>query len=449
MFESLSNKLDAVFKRLSGRGRLTEKDVDEALREVRVALLEADVHFKVVRDFVAAVRERTVGSEGLQSLSPGQFVIKTVHEELIKLLGEPAKLATAMFPPTVIMMVGLQGSGKTTTAAKLGLHLRKQGGRPVMVAADVYRPAAVDQLVSLGKQLSIPVYEQGTKANPVDIVQKGIAFAREQGATHVILDTAGRLHIDEALMQEVVNIKQKVSAQEVLLVVDAMTGQDAVRAAGEFHEKVGITGLILTKMDGDARGGAALSVRSVTGVPVKFMGTGEKADALEPFYPDRLASRILGMGDVLTLIEKAQENFDQTKAEEMQRKMRTASFTLEDFLDQLQQVKKLGSLAEIVGMIPGMSKMTGKLPAGALDDKQLKRVEAIIYSMTPQERRRPEILDGSRRRRIAGGSGTQPSDVNQLINQFEQMKKMMKQYSSMLGGGKGGGRKLPFGMPRF
>jgi len=448
MFESLSSKLDAVFKHLSGHGRLTEKDVDEALRDVRVALLEADVHFKVVREFVAAVRERTVGSEGLQSLSPGQFIIKTVHEELIKLLGEPAKLATAMFPPTVIMMVGLQGSGKTTTAAKLGLHLRKQGGRPVMVAADIYRPAAVDQLVSLGKQLSIPVFEQGTKANPVDIVQKGLAFAREQGATHVILDTAGRLHIDEALMQEVVSIKAKVSAQEVLLVVDSMTGQDAVRAAGEFHEKVGITGLILTKMDGDARGGAALSVRSVTGVPVKFMGTGEKADALEPFYPDRLASRILGMGDVLTLIEKAQENFDQAKAEEMQRKMRTASFTLEDFLDQLQQVKKLGSLADIVGMIPGMSKMTGKLPAGALDDKQLKRVEAIIYSMTPQERRRPEILDGSRRRRIASGSGTQPSDVNQLINQFEQMKKMMKQYSSMLGG-KGGGKRLPFGMPRF
>jgi signal recognition particle subunit SRP54 len=448
MFEALSTKLDAVFKRLAGRGRLTEKDVDEALREVRVALLEADVHFRVVRDFVAAIRERAVGSDVLQSLTPAQHVIKIVNEELIKLLGEPAKLASAMFPPTVIMLVGLQGSGKTTTAAKLALHLRKQGGRPVMVAADVYRPAAVDQLVALGKQLTIPVYQQGVKADPVEIVQKGIAFAREQGATAVILDTAGRLHIDEALMQEVVRIKEKVTPQEVLLVVDAMTGQDAVRAAGEFHEKVGITGLVLTKMDGDARGGAALSVRAVTGVPIKFMGTGEKADGLEPFYPDRLASRILGMGDMLTLIEKAQENFDQQKAEEMQRKMRTASFTLEDFLDQLQQVKKLGSLSQLIEMIPGMSGMARKLPAGALDDKQMKRVEAIIYSMTPQERRRPEVLDGSRRRRIASGSGVTPADVNQLLNQFEQMRKMMKQYSAMLSGGKGG-KRLPFGTPRF
>ena len=447
MFESLSTKLDAVFKRLAGRGRLTEKDVDEALREVRVALLEADVHFRVVRDFIAGIRERAVGAGVLQSLTPGQHVIKIVHEELIKLLGTPAKLGKAMFPPTVIMLVGLQGSGKTTTAAKLALHLRKEGGRPVLVAADVYRPAAIEQLVALGKQLSIPVFEMGAKADPVDIVQKGLSFAREQGATAVILDTAGRLHIDEALMQEVVRIREKVTPQEVLLVVDAMTGQDAVRAAGEFHEKVNITGLILTKMDGDARGGAALSVRAVTGVPIKFMGTGEKADALEPFYPDRLASRILGMGDVLPLIEKAQENFDQQKAQEMERKMRTATFTLEDFLDQLQQVKKLGSLTDIIGMIPGMQGMARKLPAGALDDRQLKRVEAIIYSMTPTERRRPEILDGSRRRRIAKGSGTTPTDVNQLLNQFDQMKKMMKQYSQMLSGGKG--KRLPFGTPRF
>ncbi len=455
MFDSLSTRLDNVFKKLAGRGRLTEQDVEDALREVRVALLEADVHFKVVRDFVARIRERAVGEEVLQSLTPAQQVIKIVHEELLGVLGEGARLATAPTPPTLIMLVGLQGSGKTTTAAKLALHLRKAGQRPMLVAADVYRPAAIDQLVSLGKQLDVPVYEEGSEADPLDIAQHGLRQAREQGSTVVLLDTAGRLHIDEVMMREVTRIKERLTPHEVLLVVDAMTGQDAVRAAGEFHEKVGITGLVLSKMDGDARGGAALSVRAITGVPVKFMGVGEKPDALEPFHPDRLASRILGMGDVLTLIERAQQNIDQEKAEQWEKKLKTASFNLEDFLEQLQQVKRLGPISQLLEMIPGMSSMAKKLPTAALDDNQLKKVEAVIYSMTARERRRPDIIDGSRRRRIAAGSGTTPADVNQLLNQFNQMQKMMKQYGSMLGGkgGKGGkgskGKRLPTGMFRM
>ncbi len=449
MFDSLSTRLDNVFKKLAGRGRLTEQDVEDALREVRVALLEADVHFKVVRDFVARIRERAVGEEVLQSLTPAQQVIKIVHEELLVVLGEGARLATAPTPPTLIMLVGLQGSGKTTTAAKLALHLRKAGQRPMLVAADVYRPAAIDQLVSLGKQLDVPVYEEGSEADPLDIAQHGLRQAREQGSTVVLLDTAGRLHIDEVMMREVTRIKERLTPHEVLLVVDAMTGQDAVRAAGEFHKQLGITGLVLSKMDGDARGGAALSVRAITGVPVKFMGVGEKPDALEPFHPDRLASRILGMGDVLTLIERAQQNIDQEKAEQWEKKLKTASFNLEDFLEQLQQVKRLGPISQLLEMIPGMSSMAKKLPTAALDDNQLKKVEAVIYSMTARERRRPDIIDGSRRRRIAAGSGTTPSDVNQLLNQFTQMQKMMKQYGAMLGGkgGKGGkGKRLPTGM---
>jgi len=443
MFESLSTRLDTIFKQLSGRGRLTEADVDTALREVRVALLEADVNFRVVRDFVAKVRERSVGSDVLESLTPGQQVIKIVHEELLHVLGEGQtrlNIATGT-PPAIVMLIGLQGSGKTTTAAKLALHLRKSGQRPLMIAADTYRPAAVEQLAALGKQLDISVYEEGTTADPVDIAVHGVQRAREKGYTVVLLDTAGRLHIDEEMMQELVRIKEQLSPQEVLLVVDAMTGQDAVRAAGDFHQQVGLTGLILSKMDGDARGGAALSARAVTGVPVKFMGTGEKADALEPFYPDRLASRILGMGDVLTLIEKAQENFDQEKALQMEKKLRTASLTLEDFLDQLQQVKRMGPLSQLIEMIPGMSRVARNMPTSALDDRQLKKVEAIIYSMTPLERRRPELIDGSRRRRIAAGSGTTPADVNQLLNQFNQMRKMLKQYGQMLSGR--GGRRLP------
>ncbi len=452
MFDSLSTRLDNVFKKLAGRGRLTEQDVEDALREVRVALLEADVHFKVVRDFVARIRERAVGEEVLQSLTPAQQVIKIVHEELLGVLGEGARLATAPTPPTLIMLVGLQGSGKTTTAAKLALYLRKAGQRPMLVAADVYRPAAIDQLVSLGKQLDVPVYEEGSEADPLDIAQHGLRQAREQGCTVVLLDTAGRLHIDEVMMREVTRIKERLTPHEVLLVVDAMTGQDAVRAAGEFHEQVGITGLVLSKMDGDARGGAALSVRAITGVPVKFMGVGEKPDALEPFHPDRLASRILGMGDMLTLIERAQQNIDQEKAEQWEKKLKTASFNLEDFLEQLQQVKRLGPISQLLEMIPGMSSMAKKLPTAALDDNQLKKVEAVIYSMTARERRRPDIIDGSRRRRIAAGSGTTPSDVNQLLNQFTQMQKMMKQYGAMLGGkgGKGGkGKRLPTGMSRM
>ena len=452
MFDSLSTRLDNVFKKLAGRGRLTEQDVEDALREVRVALLEADVHLKVVRDFVARIRERAVGEEVLQSLTPAQQVIKIVHEELLGVLGEGARLATAPTPPTLIMLVGLQGSGKTTTAAKLALYLRKAGQRPMLVAADVYRPAAIDQLVSLGKQLDVPVYEEGSEADPLDIAQHGLRQAREQGCTVVLLDTAGRLHIDEVMMRELTRIKERLTPHEVLLVVDAMTGQDAVRAAGEFHKQVGITGLVLSKMDGDARGGAALSVRAITGVPVKFMGVGEKPDALEPFHPDRLASRILGMGDMLTLIERAQQNIDQEKAEQWEKKLKTASFNLEDFLEQLQQVKRMGPISQLLEMIPGMSSMAKKLPTAALDDNQLKKVEAVIYSMTARERRRPDIIDGSRRRRIAAGSGTTPSDVNQLLNQFTQMQKMMKQYGAMLGGkgGKGGkGKRLPTGMSRM
>ncbi len=449
MFDSLSTKLDNVFKQLTGRGRLTTENVEAALREVRVALLEADVNFKVVRDFVGKIRERAIGSDVLESLTPGQQVIKIVHEELLNVLGEGQNKLnlTTTQPPAIIMLVGLQGSGKTTTAAKLALYLRKQNHKPLLVAADIYRPAAVNQLVALGKQLDIPVYEEGITADPVAIAEHGVKHGRETCSTVVLLDTAGRLHIDDVMMEELVRIKEKLAPQEVVLVVDAMTGQDAVRAAGDFHQRVGLTGLILSKMDGDARGGAALSVRAVTGVPVKFMGVGEKPDALEPFYPDRLASRILGMGDVLTLIEKAQESFDKTKAEEMERKLRTASFTLEDFLDQIQQMKRMGPLSQILEMIPGVSRLTRNLPANAVDDGQLKRVEAIIYSMTPRERRRPELIDGSRRRRIAKGSGTHPADVNQLLNQFNQMKKMMKQYSLFLSGK--GGKRPPMNMNMF
>ena len=427
MFDSLSDKLQNVFNNLRGKGKLSEKDVDEALRQVRLALLEADVNFKVVKQFVAKIRERAVGVEVLESLSPAQQVIKIVNEELT----EPGNLDLGKGSPTVIMLVGLQGSGKTTTAAKLATHLRKHGQRPLMVAADVRRPAAIQQLITLGKSLDIPVYSEPT-GSPPDICANAVKKARETASSVVILDTAGRLHVDEQMMDELVRIKQKVSPVEVLLVADAMTGQDAVRVAEDFNQRVGLTGLILTKVDGDARGGAALSMRMVTGVPIKFLGTGEKLDALELFYPDRLSSRILGMGDVLTLIERAQAHVDQRRAEELQKKLRTATFDLEDFLEQLQQVKKMGPLSQLVGMIPGMGGLSKQLSAEALDDKQLKRVEAIINSMTRQERRDPEIIDGRRRRRIAAGSGTTTADVNQLLNQFRQMRKMMK----MVSGGK-------------
>ncbi len=425
MFEVLSERLGSVFKRLGSKGRLTEKDVDDALREVRLALLEADVNFKVVKDFIARLRERSLGSEVLESLTPSQQVIKVVNEELTIILGgAPSHLAQAPRPPTVIMLVGLQGSGKTTTAAKLALHLRSSGQRPLLVAADLRRPAAVEQLVTLGKGLEIPVYRADTK--PVSVCAQALKRAKELAATWVIADTGGRLHIDGAMMKEVAEIKRELKPDEVLLVVDAMTGQDAVRAAEEFHAKLGLSGLILTKMDGDARGGAALSIKAVTGVAVKFIGTGEKLDALETFHPDRLASRILGMGDMLTLVERAEKTFDEERARKLEKKVRHATLDLEDFLGQLREMQKMGSLSQLVEMIPGLSSVARRAP-DAVDEGRLKVIEAVILSMTPQERRSPEIIDGSRRRRIARGSGTTPHEINQLLNQFRQTQKLMKQ----------------------
>jgi signal recognition particle subunit SRP54 len=435
VFENLTDRLNSTFSRLSGKGRLDEADIDEAMKEVRRALLEADVNFKVVKSFVEKVRERAIGQEVLKSLTPAQQVVGIVHEQLIELLGEPARLEMAKTPPTVIMLVGLQGSGKTTTAAKLALQLRRAGHTPLLVAADVYRPAAIHQLQTLGKQLGVPVYSEPPGADPVSIAMNGVRYAQMNNHSVVILDTAGRLHIDEAMMQEVANIRTRLNPNEVLLVLDAMTGQDAVRAAAEFNEKVGITGLILAKMDGDTRGGAALSVREVTGVPIKFIGTGEKPDALEPFYPDRLASRILGMGDILTLIEKAQAEYDAEQARAMEKKLRTATFDLEDFLSQLQQVKRLGPLEQVLGMIPGLGQAMRQQQVQVSED-DLKHIEAIIRSMTPAERHNPDIIDSSRRRRIAGGSGTTIQDVNALLTQFRQMQKMMKVLT-------GGGRGLP------
>ncbi len=457
MFESLTTRLDAVFERLRGKGRLTESDVTEAMREVRQALLEADVSFKVVKQFVARVQDRAVGSEVLESLSPAQQVIKIVHEQLIEMLGGvdgKTKLNYAGVAPTIIMLVGLQGSGKTTTVAKLASYLRKQGQHPLMVAADMQRPAAVLQLQQLGKQLNIPVYAEEAGNKPPDICVRAITFAKENGYTTAILDTAGRLHIDEELMQEVATIRQRVHPQEVLLIADSMTGQDAVRVADEFNKTVGLTGLIMTKMDGDARGGAALSIREVTGVPIKFLASGEKADALEPFYPDRLASRILGMGDVLTLIERAQEQIDQKQAQKLEKKLREASFDLEDFLQQMRQIRKMGPLTQIMGMIPGFNKIADMPEVNeALQGDQMKHVEALILSMTPQERHHPEIINGSRKRRIAKGSGQTVQDVNQLLKSFEQMRQMMKQMAAMQKSGRGrganlfgGGRGLPFGL---
>jgi signal recognition particle subunit SRP54 len=430
MFESLSDRLQAVFKKLSGKGKLTEEDVDVALREVRLALLEADVNFKVVKQFLNSIREKSVGSEVLQSLTPAQQVIKIVNEELVHLLGDQAaKLEQSKTPPTVVMLVGLQGSGKTTTAAKLAFQLRKQGQRPMIVAADIRRPAAIQQLEVLGRQLDIPVFSEGTKSTAPDICANAVRKAKDMGYTTVILDTAGRLHVDEEMMAELEQVKAKTKPVEILLVADAMTGQDAVRVAEQFNTQIGLTGLILTKLDGDARGGAALSMRAVTGVPIKYVGVGEKTDALEAFYPDRMASRILGMGDMLSLIERAQETYDEEQAKKMERKMRTSTFDLEDFLNQLQEVKKMGPLDQLMDMIPGMG---GAMRGNKLsvDEGQLKRVEAIIKSMTPGERSNPEIIKGSRRRRIAAGSGTTPQDVNQLLNQFKNMQRMMKELSS-------------------
>ncbi|MCX6030655.1 MAG: signal recognition particle protein [Chloroflexi bacterium] len=433
MFENLQTKLNAVFDKLAARGKLTEQDVDTALREVRLALLEADVNFKVVKELVGRVKERAIGAEVMKSLTPAQMVVKIVHEELLKTLGEPARLDLSGPAPHVVMLVGLQGSGKTTTAAKLALTLRKGNRRAMMVAADTYRPAAVTQLEVLGKQLDIPVYSEGTKVAPPEIVRHALQRAREGAYDVVILDTAGRLQISEQMMNELVEIKALAKPQEILLVADAMTGQEAVNVAKGFHERVTITGLILTKVDGDARGGAAISMREVTGVPIKYLGIGEKLDALEPFHPDRLASRILGMGDVLSLIEKAGENIDRVEAEAMGRKLVKGEFNLEDFLKQLQQIKKMGPLSQLLEMIPGMGKMTKDL-APDVTDKQFRQIEAMINSMTPEERRDPKTISGSRKRRIARGSGTQVMDINDLLNQFRQMQRLMKQMSS---GGRG------------
>jgi len=434
MFESLSKRLEGVFTSLSGKGKLTEADVNEAMREVRLALLEADVSLKVVRQFVERVKEKAIGTDVMGSLSPAQQVLSIVNDELIDLLGgtgDRSKLDLSGAPPNIIMLVGLQGSGKTTTAAKLGNYLRKQGQRPLLVAADMYRPAAVRQLQTLGKQLSLPVYAEAMGANPVDICIHSIDYAREQACSVIILDTAGRLNIDEHMMQEVTSIRKRVQPREVLLVADAMTGQEAVRVADDFNKAVSLTGLILTKMEGDARGGAALSIRAVTGVPIKFMGVGEKTDALEPFYPDRLASRILGLGDVLSLIERAQETIDQEEALKAQAKLQQGKFDLGDFLTAMRQLKRMGPLRQVMEMIPGFNKLVA-MPEmeEALEGDQLKYIEAIILSMTLQERQNPDILNGSRRKRIASGSGTSVQEVNQLLEQFSQMRTMMRQVSS-------------------
>ncbi len=426
MLEILTQKLSKVFQGLSSRGKLGEKDVDEALRQVRLALLEADVNFKVVKEFLSKVREHAIGAEVLQSLMPSQQIIKIVNEELIAILGqEPSRLTSLAHPPSVALLVGLQGSGKTTTAVKLAVQLRHMGQRPLLVAADTRRPAAIEQLRLLGKQQDIPVYSEDTKAAAASICLHALEQAKDMASTWVIVDTQGRLHIDEAMMAELADIKSELQPSEVLLTVDAMTGQDAVKVAQEFQKWIGLTGLILTKMDGDARGGAALSIRFITGVPIKFMGTGEKMDALEPFYPDRLASRILGMGDMLSLIEKAEKVADQQQAKQLEKKLRTAAFDLEDLTNQLHQIRKMGSLGQLAEMLPGFSKFASYLP-GDEGEKQLKRVEAIISSMTPEERHNPTIIDGSRRRRIARGSGTTPQDVNQVLNQFHHMQKLTK-----------------------
>ena len=426
MFEALTQKLSKIFSALGSKGRLSEKQIDEALRQIRLALLEADVNFKVVKSFLATIKEQALTSEVLESLTPAQQIVKIVNTELINILGkERSQLVFASHPPSVIMLVGLQGSGKTTTAAKLALQLKSAGQRPLLVAADTRRPAAVDQLVILGKELEIPVSSGKEKMGPIAICRQAIKQANEMAASWVIIDTQGRLHINEELMKELTQLKVETKPSEVLLVVDAMTGQDAVNTAEEFNKAVGLTGLILTKMDGDARGGAALSIKSVTGVPVKFIGTGEKASALEPFYPDRIASRILGMGDVLTLIEKAEDAFDKQQAKQLEKKLRREELNLEDFLQQLRQIKKMGSLAQLAELMPGFSKIAANLPQSG-SEEQLKKVESIILSMTVEERRNPAVIGGSRRRRIAKGSGTSSGDVNQLLNQFHQMKKLAK-----------------------
>jgi signal recognition particle subunit SRP54 len=445
VFESLGNRLQTVFDNLKRHGKLTEADVDVAMREVRLALLEADVNFKVVKSFVSRVRERAVGQEVMRSLTPGQQVVKIVRDELVVTLGEPGRLNLGMQSPAVIMLVGLQGAGKTTMAGKLALHLRKEGRRPLLVAADVYRPAAIDQLETLGRELDIPVYSEGPDANPVEVAQHAVQYAIRNSLTTVIVDTAGRLNIDEMMMAEIKAIKAKVNPVETLLVADAMTGQEAVRVATDFNDAVNVTGLIMTKVDGDARGGAAISMREVTGVPIKFLGTGEKLNAIEIFHPDRLVNRILGMGDVLTLIETAQQEMDQEEAQRAGEKLASGDFDLDDFLKQMQQVKRMGPIGKILEMVPGMSKMTGDIDLSSAE-KDMKRIEAIIQSMTFAERHNPKIIKASRKRRIAAGSGTNVQEVNALLKQFKDMQQLMKQLGKGGRRGKGGLNSLLGGM---
>ncbi len=442
-FESLSDKFQNIFAGLKRKGRLTEADVVAAMREVKMALLEADVNFKVVKDFVNSVKERAVGQDVMEGLNPGQYVIKIVNEELIALMGsKESELTYATKAPTIYMMVGLQGAGKTTASAKIAGKLKKSGKKPLLVACDIYRPAAIKQLQVVGGQLDIPVFELGAQTKPVEIAKAALAHGVKNGNDVIIIDTAGRLHIDESMMDELVEIREALHPQEILLVVDAMTGQDAVNVAQNFNEKIGLDGVILTKLDGDTRGGAALSVRAVTGKPIKFVGIGEKLSDIEIFYPERMASRILGMGDVLSLIEKAQDVFDEKKAAEMEKKFRKAEFTFEDFLDQMQQIKKMGNIGDLLAMIPGMGK---ELKNVQFDDKEISKIESMILSMTKEERVNPDVLNPSRKKRIADGSGNQMQDVNRFIKQFEQSKKMMKQMGGMMKGKKGKkGMNFPF-----
>ena len=440
IFESLSDRLQETFKKLRGHGKLTEDDVNDAMREVRMALLEADVNFKVVKQFIKTVKERAIGQDILETLTPAQVVIKIVDEELTNLMGgTQSRINMSPNPPTIIMMVGLQGAGKTTSAGKLGLALKKQGKHPLLVACDIYRPAAIKQLQVVGKQLELPVFAMETGTDAVTIAKSSIDYSQSHANDVIIIDTAGRLQIDEKLMQELRDIKGEVRPHEILLVVDAMTGQESVNVAQSFNESLGLDGVVMTKLDGDARGGAALSVKAVTNVPIKFVGLGEKLEALQPFHPDRMASRILGMGDVLSLVEKAQQTFDMEEARKMEKKLRKDEFTLDDFLNQMQQVKKLGSLESILGMIPGMGGLKKQLEGQNLDldGKEMRQIEAIIKSMTPQERADIGLVNGGRRKRIALGSGTRVQDVNKLLKQFGEMKKMMKKMKKMQNGKKG------------